>query len=98
MSAFTVVPFTTTATDVPLSVVLWNAAVAVDRLAGPSPLPFTTNTEPCAMGALGNPCVMLLAAFCTLVMVGAAERCAIARAAITRDDSSLCIRFLLDTA
>ena len=63
MRAFTVVPFTVTATDVPLRVVLGNAAVAVVRLAGPRPLPLTTKTEPCATGAFGNPWPILLAAF-----------------------------------
>jgi hypothetical protein len=38
---------------------------------GPKPLPVMTKIAPCAIGALN---AILLAAFATLVMVGAAER------------------------
>jgi hypothetical protein len=39
------VPLTATATDVPLSVVLWNGWEATEMLDGPRPLPLATNTE-----------------------------------------------------
>jgi hypothetical protein len=46
MGAFTVEPPVVTATDVPLKVVVWKAGEATTILAGPSPLPFITNSEP----------------------------------------------------
>ena len=70
MSAFTVVVPSVTATDVPLKLVLWRAAGAMEMSAGPKPLPENKDIAPCTSGALN---AILLAAFDTLVMVGAAE-------------------------
>ena len=70
MSAFTVVVPTVTGTDVPLKLVLWKAAGAMEMSAGPKPLPLRIKIAPCASSALN---AILLAAFATLVMVGAAE-------------------------
>jgi hypothetical protein len=75
MSAFTVVEPTVTATEVPLKLVLWKGAVATKMSAGPKPLPLITKTAPCAIGELNG---ILLAAFATLVITGAAESRAIA--------------------
>ena len=47
-------------------------------LAGPKPLPLITKIAPCAIPELGSPGTILLAAFCTLVMAGAAETSGIA--------------------
>src|SRR5215831_19139078 len=75
MSAFTVVEPTVTATEVPLKLMFWKGAVAIEMSAGPKPLPLITKTAPCATGELNG---ILLAAFATLVITGAAESLAIA--------------------
>jgi hypothetical protein len=96
MSAFTVVDPTVTATDVPLKLVFWKGAVATEMSAGPKLLPLITKTAPCAIGELNG---ILLAAFATLVITGAAESRAIA-ADIRRKEERhqgarhACIQFL----
>jgi hypothetical protein len=93
MSAFT--DPTVTATDVPLKLVFWKGAVATEMSAGPKLLPLITKTAPCAIGELNG---ILLAAFATLVITGAAESRAIA-ADIRRKERHqgarhACIKFL----
>src|SRR5437879_4078569 len=61
------------AAEVPLKVVDWKGFESVKRFAGPRPLPLTTKMLPGAIDPLGNAEGVLLAAFATLVMAGAAE-------------------------
>src|SRR4051794_19557782 len=73
MSAPTVFPSTKViVTEVPLRVVAWNGLEEMEMFGGPSPLPLRTKILPNAIAALGRPTI-LLAAFCTLVIAGAAE-------------------------
>jgi hypothetical protein len=61
------------ATDVPLKVVAWNGLEAMEMFGGPRPLPLITKILPNAIAAFGRGRGTLLAAFCTLVIAGAAE-------------------------
>jgi hypothetical protein len=45
----------------------------MEMFRGPRPLPLRTKILPNAIAAFGNPGLILLAAFCTLVIAGAAE-------------------------
>src|SRR5262249_34188881 len=71
MMASTVVPPTVTWIEVPPIEVRSGKAVATTTFAGPRFLPLTTNSAPWAIGALGSPGGMLVAAFSIALIMGA---------------------------
>src|SRR5712692_9307657 len=86
------------AAEVPFKLVDWKGFESVEMFAGPRPVPLTTKMLPGAIDPLGNAEGVLLAAFATLAMTGAAESCA-APADITNRNHAgevACLRIVVE--